>query len=47
MFEPDVFQKQMHCIEESTCVATLLGLFGARGNVPLLPLVGRKASLRP
>jgi len=28
IFEPEVFRKQMYCIEEITCV-TLLGLFSA------------------
>ena len=43
MFEPEAFQKQMYCIEESILV-TLLGLFGAHivtrrpGNC-VLPLV--------
>jgi len=29
MFEPEVFQKQIHCIEESSLLVTLLGLFSA------------------
>jgi len=29
MFEFEVFWKQRHCIEESTVLVTLLGLFGA------------------
>jgi len=42
MFEPEVFRKQMHCIEESTCgtIGTFRRLsqwFGARGIVPLPP----------
>jgi len=46
MFEPEVFRKQMYCIEESSLLVTLLGLFGAPivfrhpGNCdPLVPLV--------
>jgi len=30
-FEPDVFRKQMHCIEESTC--DIVGTFRALGIV--------------
>ena len=33
MFEPEVFWKQLYCIEES--VVTLLGLFGARINIQM------------
>jgi len=29
MFEPEVFRKQMYCIEESSLLVTLLGLSGA------------------
>jgi len=47
MFEPEVFRKQMYCIEESTCdtVGTFWRpsqSFGARGIVPRCP-----PSLRP
>jgi len=35
MFEPEVFRKQMYCTE---VLVTLLGLFGARGIVPLAPV---------
>ena len=41
MFEPEVFQKQMYCIEKSAC--DIVGLsapplwFGTRGIVPSLP----------
>jgi len=34
VFEPEVFRKQMYCTEVRV---TLLGLFGARGVVPLAP----------
>jgi len=34
IFEPEVFRKQMNCTE---VLVTLLGLFGARGIVPLHP----------
>jgi len=34
MFEPEVFRKQLHCIE---VLVTLLGLFGVRGIAPPLP----------
>ena len=34
VFEPEVFRKQMHFIE---ILVTLLGLFSARGTVPLAP----------
>jgi len=34
MLEPEVFRKQMYCTEVRV---TLLGLFGARGIVPLAP----------
>jgi len=41
MFEPEVFRKQMHCIEESTCdTVGLFGepkRFGARGIAPPSP----------
>jgi len=33
MLEPEVFRKQIYCIEESTC--DTVGFFGARGIVPL------------
>jgi len=36
MFEPEVFRKQMYCTEVPVI---LLGLFGARGIVPLAPVV--------
>jgi len=29
MLEPEIFRKQMCCIEESTCDVTMLGLFAA------------------
>jgi len=29
MFEPELFRKQMYCIEESTVLVTLLGIFVA------------------
>jgi len=32
MFEPEVFRKQIYCIEK--ILVALLGLFGARGIVP-------------
>jgi len=34
IFEPEVFRKQIYCTE---VLVTLLGLFGARGIVPLDP----------
>jgi len=47
MFEPKVFRDHIYCVEESTvlkkctvlkeALATLLGLFGARSAVTLLP----------
>jgi len=38
MFEPEVFRKQMHCIEESTC--DIAGTFRRLENcAPLPPLV--------
>jgi len=42
MFEPEVFRKQVYCIEESTCdiVRTFRlppQLFGARGIMPPFP----------
>jgi len=38
MFEPEVFRKQMYCIEESTC--DIVETFRRTGNcVPLTPLV--------
>jgi len=32
MFEPEVFRKQMHCTEESTC--DIVGLFGYPAVIP-------------
>ena len=29
ILEPEVFRRQMYCIEESTCDVTMLGLFGS------------------
>jgi len=47
MFAPEVFRKQMHCIDESTC--DTVGLFGAArshsGPVSCAPLA--LPSLRP
>jgi len=38
MFEPEIFRKQIHCIEESTC--DIFGTFRRPGNcAPLAPLV--------
>jgi len=36
MFEPEVFRKQWYTVLKKA-LATLLGLFGAREIVPLLP----------
>jgi len=55
MFEPEIFRKQMYCIEESICdvVGTLwrlIGLygapFGARGIVPPCPLSCTRLRIR-
>jgi len=35
MFEPEVFRKQMYCIEESAC--DILGLFGAPKSISAPP----------
>jgi len=45
MFEPELFWKQIHCIEESTC--DILGLFGVPSSDSAPHIDSAPGELRP